>query len=108
MNAVFYFVFNLEPYLVVTRVCIQEGKTFAACRRVDDLIDSRQGEVILWPMLIKTREIDAHAKDLRMFLRDQNWIGHPCCFFYFFYEASFLEAKNLCEHSLAVWLGESS
>ena len=68
---------------------------FTTCRRVDDLVDSRQGKVILWAMFIKAHEIDAHAKDFRVFFWDQDWVGHPCCFFYFFNETSFFEAMDL-------------
>ena len=66
--------------MVVARICVQEGKTFTACRGVDNLNDPREGKVILWTMFIETREVDAHAKDLRVFLRDQHWVSDPCSF----------------------------
>ena len=33
--------------------------------------------MILRTMFIETREIDAHAKDFSVFLRDQYWVGDP-------------------------------
>ena len=62
---------------------------------IDNLIDPREGEVILWTMFIETREIDAHAKDFSVFLRDQHWISNPSGLsFYFLDEPNFFESMN--------------
>ena len=50
---------------------------FASIRGIDNLIDPREGKVILWTMFVETREIDAHAKDFSVFLRDQHWVSDP-------------------------------
>jgi hypothetical protein len=50
---------------------------FTACHRVDDLIDSREREVILWAMLVEISEVDAHTLLVSVFLQDQHWFGHP-------------------------------
>ena len=73
----FDFIIFFQADLIVTRIRVEEGKTFAACRGIDNLIDPREGKVILRTMFIETREIDAHAKDFSVFLRDQHWVSDP-------------------------------
>jgi hypothetical protein len=68
---------------------------FTACHRVDDLIDSREREVILWTMFVECGEMDAHTKYICIFLWDQNWISNPSRFLDFFNELGFLEPMKL-------------
>jgi hypothetical protein len=59
------------------------------------LIDPGEGKVILWTMFIETREINAHAKDFSVFLRDQHWVGDPGGFsLQFLNKTSFLESMD--------------
>jgi hypothetical protein len=48
----FVLVFNYQPYLIVPRVCVEKRKTFAAGGVVDDLIDSREREVVFRAVLV--------------------------------------------------------
>lgn len=59
------------------------------------MIDPREGEVILWTMFIETRAVDAHAKDISVFLQDQDWIGDPSGLsVYLFDESDVFKAMN--------------
>ena len=41
------------------------------------MIDPWEGKVILWTAFVKACKVDTHAKDFRVFLRDQNWVSYP-------------------------------
>ena len=73
----FDFIIFFQADLIETRICVEEGKTFTTCRGIDNLVDPWEGKVILRTMFIETREIDAHAKDFSVFLRDQHWVSDP-------------------------------
>jgi hypothetical protein len=93
----FYFDFILffQVDLIITRICIQEGKTFTTFRGVDNLIDLWEGEVILRAVFIETCEIDAHANDFSVFLQDEHWVGDPSGLgFYFIDETNFFKSMN--------------
>ena len=58
--------------LLITRVCVEEGKALTTGCRVNDLIDLREREVILRAVFVQRGEINTHAKDVCALLRDQN------------------------------------
>jgi hypothetical protein len=71
-------VFYLQPYLVVSRVGVEERKALASCRRIDDLVDSRQREVIFRAMFLQCREVDTHPVDLGVLLFHHDRWRKPC------------------------------
>ena len=58
--------------------------------------------MILWTMFIETREVDAHAKDVSVFLRDQDWVSDPCGLrVQLLDEVCFSKSINFRQHSIA-------
>jgi hypothetical protein len=45
-------IFNFQPYLIISRVGIEEQKTFAASGGVNDLIDSRERKIVFRVVLV--------------------------------------------------------
>ena len=44
---------------MVAGICVEETQRIVPCGSVDNLIDAREGEGILWASLIKVLEVDA-------------------------------------------------
>jgi hypothetical protein len=84
-------IFLLQLHLVVAGVSFEQGQALAARRGVDDLVDVRQREVVLWAVLIKASEVDAHAEDRHVFLRHHNWVGYAIIVLEFSDEAGLAE-----------------
>jgi hypothetical protein len=66
-------IFNFQPYLIVPRVGVEERETFAASGGVDDLIDSREQEVVFQIVLVQRGEVDSHPVDLGVLLLHHDW-----------------------------------
>jgi hypothetical protein len=81
--------------LVVTRISILEGKPFVARRGVNDLIDAREQEGILWTMFVERSVVDTYTKNVCIFLGDQHWIGNPSRILDLFDESSVLKTMEL-------------
>jgi hypothetical protein len=66
-------VFDLQPYLIVSRVGVNERKTLATSGGVDDLIDSREREIVFQAVLFQRCEVDADPLDLGVLLFHHDW-----------------------------------
>jgi hypothetical protein len=69
----FVIVFNFQPYLIVPRVGVEEREMFAASGGVDDLIDSREREVVFRAVLVQRGEAYAHLVDLGVLVLHHDW-----------------------------------
>ena len=60
--------------------------------------------MILWTMFIETREVDTHAKDVSVFLRDQDWVSDPCGLrVQLLDEVCLSKSINFRQHGFAGW-----
>jgi hypothetical protein len=57
-----------EPDFVITRETIQECHHLTTCGRIDDLVYSGEGEIILSTTLIQVSEVSAHSPFSILFL----------------------------------------
>jgi hypothetical protein len=68
------FLFHVD--LVITREAVEEGNDFVAGCSIDDLVDSRQREVIFGACLVKAGEVNAHVPFSVLLLYNHN-VGEP-------------------------------
>ena len=59
---------------MVTGVCVEETQRIVSCGGIDNLIDTGEGEGILWAGLIKVLKIDAQAPGFVLL-----WYHHQVC-----------------------------
>jgi hypothetical protein len=69
----------LHGNLVITGVCVQEGKELAPSGRVHDLINTRERKGVLAACLIEPSVVDTHPLDLVLLLNkhgicDPHWV----------------------------------
>jgi hypothetical protein len=83
----FDLIFLLERNLVISRIAIKEAEEYTTRRRIDNLINARQPEVILRAMLVEIDVINAHSPFIILFPY-KDGISYPLWMDYFFNEAS--------------------
>ena len=59
---------------MVTGVCVEETQRVVSCGGIDNLIDTGEGEGILWASLVKVFKIDTQAPGFVLL-----WYHHQVC-----------------------------
>jgi hypothetical protein len=72
----FMFIFGINLYLIVSRKTIHERKYLTACTLIDNLVNERGGEIILWTGLVQILEVHTYVNCSLLFV-DRNGISHP-------------------------------
>jgi hypothetical protein len=72
---------------MVSRVEVEKAEQVTARRGVNDLIDSRQPEGILWALFVEIGVVDTHPPFIRVLFADENGVCKPLRMEDFFDEA---------------------
>jgi hypothetical protein len=67
---------DLQGYLVIVQVAVEEAQQVASCGRVDDLVDARKREGVFREVTVEIGVVDTHSS-LAGFLGYKHRVGEP-------------------------------